>query len=112
MKKIFTFALILLFASFSLYSQYYFYVRPSNETARATFTERGLPSNEVLNQVFREFEVKSFRQSFPGAQNPLARVCSGCCTTALSEPVHNLFLRLVISNSIKPVPQNMESGLT
>jgi len=69
MKKIVLLVLIQIFVSFNLFSQYYFYVSTSNERAKPNLNEKGMSNDEVLNQIFKEFEVKSYYQSFPGAKN-------------------------------------------
>ena len=69
MKKIVFLVLIQFFVSFSLFSQYYFYVSPSNERAKPNQQEKGMSNDEALNQIFKEFEVRSYQQSFTGAKN-------------------------------------------
>ena len=69
MKRIVFLVLIQLFVSFNLFSQYYFYVSPANERARPNQEEKGMSNDETLNQIFKEFEVRSYQQAFPGAKN-------------------------------------------
>ena len=61
--------LIQFFVSFNLFSQYYFYVSPSNDKAKPSPEEKGMSSDEALNQIFKKFKVISYRQSFPNAKN-------------------------------------------
>ena len=69
MKKIIFLVLIQFFVSFNLFSQYYFYVSPLNERAKPNQQEKGMSKDEALNKIFKEFEVRSYQQSFPGAKN-------------------------------------------
>jgi hypothetical protein len=69
MKKIMFLALIQIFVSSNMFSQYYFYVSPSNEKAKPNLKERGMSNNEALNQIFKEFEVRDHQQSFSNAKN-------------------------------------------
>jgi predicted Co/Zn/Cd cation transporter (cation efflux family) len=69
MKKAVFLAMIQIFVSLSMFSQYYFYVSPSSERTKPNQQEKGMSNDETLNQIFKEFEVKSYHQSFPGAKN-------------------------------------------
>lgn len=69
MKKTVFLVLIQFVVSFNLFSQYYFYVSPSSESARPNHQEKGMSNDESLNQIFKEFEVRSYQQAFPGAKN-------------------------------------------
>jgi hypothetical protein len=69
MKKIVFLVLMQFFVSFNLFSQYYFYVSPVNEKAKPNLQEKGMSNDETLNQILKEFEVKSYHQSFPGAKD-------------------------------------------
>jgi subtilisin family serine protease len=69
MKKAVFLVLIQIFVSLNVFSQYYFYVSPLNEEAKPSLKESGMSNNEALNQIFKEFEVKSYYQSFPEAKN-------------------------------------------
>ncbi|NLJ82590.1 MAG: S8 family serine peptidase [Bacteroidales bacterium] len=61
--------IILVLMSLNLFSQHYYYVSLSNEKATPNQQEKGMSNDEKLNLIFKEFEVKSYRQSFPGAKN-------------------------------------------
>ena len=69
MKKIVFLILIQIFVSLNLFSQHYFYVSTSNERLKPNLKEKGTSNDEALNQIFNEFKVKSYYQSFPGAKN-------------------------------------------
>jgi len=69
MKKAIFLVLVYFFVSLNLFSQYYFYVSPSNERVKPNSEKRGTSNDETLNQIFKEFEVKSYHQSFPEAKN-------------------------------------------
>ncbi len=54
----------------NLFSQYYYlYVSTSNEKLKPNLNGKGMSNDDVLNQIFKEFEVKSYYQSFPKAKN-------------------------------------------
>ena len=69
MKKILFLVLMQFSVSLNLFSQYYFYVVPSSEQAKPNQGEKGISNDKVLNQIFEEFDVKSYYQAFPGARN-------------------------------------------
>ena len=73
MKKIVFLVLLQVFVSLNIFSQYYFYVSPSNEMAKPNLEERGMSNDEALNKIFKDFEVRSYRQSFPRAKNAKLR---------------------------------------
>jgi hypothetical protein len=61
MKKIVLLILIQIFVSLDLFSQYYFYVSPSKESAKPNLEEIGMSNDEDLNQILKEFEVISYQ---------------------------------------------------
>jgi subtilisin family serine protease len=69
MKKTALLVLIQIFVSLNLFSQYYFYVSTSNERLKPNLKEKGTLNDEALNQIFKDFEVVSYYQSFPDAKN-------------------------------------------
>jgi hypothetical protein len=48
--------------SANLFSQnYYFYVSPSSERTMPNQQVNGMSNDEILNQIFKEFKVESYR---------------------------------------------------
>ena len=35
--------------------------------------EKGMSNDETLNKIFKEFEVRNYKQAFPGAKNAKSR---------------------------------------
>ena len=64
-----------MFLSLNLFSfdlqqpRYYLYVYTTNENLKPNIREKGISNDEALNQIFREFGVVNYYQSFPGAKN-------------------------------------------
>jgi len=74
-KAILFYAVMLMFLSLNLFSfdlpqrEYYLYVYTTNENLKPNIRVKGTSNNEALNQIFREFGVVNYYQSFPGAKN-------------------------------------------
>ena len=58
-----------IFVSLNVFSQHYFYVSLSSERTKPNKQEKGMSNDETLNKIFKEFEVRSYKQAFPGAKN-------------------------------------------
>jgi len=75
MKKKLVLVIIQIVISLHLFSQdyypqgYYLYVSTSNERLKPSLQRDGTSNDETLNRIFREFGVRRYRQSFPGAKN-------------------------------------------
>ena len=62
--------LILFLLSLSSFSQYYLWVSVTNERLEPSIHKNGMSDDDTLNQIFRDFEVIEYFQSFPGAKTP------------------------------------------
>ena len=74
MKKKLFLVTVALLVSLTSFSQYYLYVSVRNESLKPDIHRKGMSNNEALNQVFRDFEVKSYYQSFLGAKKNLVNL--------------------------------------
>lgn len=68
MKKIVFLVLVQIFVLQNLFSQYYLYVSTSDENLKPNLIKDGKSNDETLNQIFKDFGIKNYRQSFPGAK--------------------------------------------
>lgn len=79
MKKILSLAVIHFFFIHNLFSQYYFYVSPICEQAKPNLQKQEESNNETLNQLFKEFHVTRYKQSFPNAKDIKLHYFSKSC---------------------------------